>query len=228
MSIRVRFLKSAGALALLALFSASAPAEAVTISIEPSVTNAQLNDTFDVDIVVSGLGAVDDPGGISVAQAGFWLLFDDSILQGTGYVADPEGKMGTAICGFCDFGPGFLPPDLNPATPQFDLSFLADLLTHEELRALQGDSFILATLSFTAIGTGLTDLVLSKDPQAVYLVDGNFNEVDAAVQGAQVCVDALGRSCDLQPVPEPGSLSLLGLGAVAFAGAWRRRNARRA
>jgi hypothetical protein len=164
-----------------------------------------------VDILVSGLTGLEAIGSVSLV-----LNWNPAILTGVSYTPDPDDDMDVANCeaeavlGFptepsCDFSGGFGPGSL-------DLFFLAnDELNFAALKALQGAAFRLATVTFEAIGPGLT--LLTFDADGIFLGDptGQLEIPSAAVSG-DVCV---GGDCELQPIPEPSTFALLGAGAAA-------------
>jgi hypothetical protein len=181
-------------------------ANAALISIDPVSQNASIGDTVSADILVSGLAADESVGGVSLL-----LSFDGSILQGLSYLLDPGNVMGVALDPFNDFSPGFGGGGASP----LELFFLADLsLSDTDLKTLQGDSFVAATVSFTAIGNGLSGLNLSvAAPGGTFLSDAFGFELAAQSANGSVCVSAAGAGC-VQAVPEPGTPALLGLGLV--------------
>lgn len=200
------------AMAIMAATLLVGSSEAAVISISPASQNSTIGNTVNVDILVSlGLGEV--VGGVSL-----FLGFNPAILTGASYTVDPDSKMGTAACGFCDFSGGFSGGSL-------DLFFLADAaLNQAALGALQGGGFRLATVSFTATGNGTTPLTLSfAQPGGAFLSDANGNVLPASAVNGSVCV---GPGCGgPAPVPEPGTLVLLGMG-LAIAGLRHRRQMR--
>ncbi len=200
------------AMAIVAAMLFVGSSEAAVISISPASQNSTIGNTVNVDILVSlGLGEV--VGGVSL-----FLGFNPAILTGASFTVDPDAKMGTAACGFCDFSGGFSGGTL-------DLFFLADLaLNQAALGALQGGGFRLATVSFTATGNGTSPLNLSfAQPGGAFLSDANGNVLPATAVNGSVCV---GPTCGgPTPVPEPGTLVLLGMG-LAVAGLRHRRQMR--
>jgi hypothetical protein len=189
-------------------------ADAAVISVVPDVTVLQNGSTFAVDIVVSGLLDSEALGTVAMQ-----LEFNPSTLQGVSYVVDPENKMGVVDCeaatpGACDFSFGF-ESDLDPTTngSPLDLFFLSDpALDFAALRALQQDGFILATVTFQAIDTGLS-LLRVVSP---FLGDATGTQ-EVPVEDVQ--------NGGARVVPEPASASLLALGLGALALARRRRAA---
>jgi hypothetical protein len=205
---------------LAAVFAVSA--EAATISISPATQDANVGDPVAIDILLSGLAAGEHVGGVSLV-----LSFDESILTASSFTNDPDGKMGLAACEAeaagdpaepaCEFSFGF--GGVDP----LDLFFLAnDELDGPALKALQGTGFRLATVNFIAgPGTGVSPLTLSAIG-GVFLSDSTGTAaVGVQIVNGQVCV---GGNCGVQnPIPEPGTLSLLGLGAGALLARRRRK-----
>lgn len=190
----------------------STTANAALIGIDPVFQSANIGDTVSVDIVVSDLAADESVGGVSL-----FLSFDDSILRGEDFTLDPLNVMGNED----DFFSGFAGGDGSP----LELIFLADfLLDHAALQALQGDSFVAATVLFTAIGDGLSLLNLSVAPtDGIFLSDAEGSEIGTQAVNGSVCVgDPAG--C-VTTVPEPETMALLGLGfaLIAIRGCRRRR-----
>jgi hypothetical protein len=191
-------------LALAAILGAgiAVQAEAVPIvSIDPFRTDVGVGGTFSIDIVVSGLAAGEEVGGYSL-----FLSFDSTILKGTGYTDDPDGKMspGTAFPPV-GFGVGGVSP--------LELFFVADAGTS---LAAQGTGFRLAKVEFEALAAGFSKLELSvATPGGTFLSDGDGFDLPAGSKDGLVCVGAgAGGPC---AVPEPGLFALLGAGLSALA-----------
>jgi hypothetical protein len=189
---------------------AAARAEAAIISVVPVSQTVALGDPVSVELVVVGLKDNESVGGVSLT-----LSFNDSILAGASYLVDPDFKMGVALDPFNDFSAGFAGGNGSP----LELVFLADIsLDHTALKALQGASFTLATVTFDAIANGLSLLTLG-DIGGEFLsnADGLLTIPTQAANGL-VCV---GGNC--QVVPEPATFALLALGAGALAIRRRRQ-----
>ncbi len=144
--------------------------------------------------------------GASTSILGGWdldLTFDSSVIsyQSTGF--DPDDGL------LDNFG---LDLELIPGLLNLsDLSFSSS----PDLASAQnglGNTFVLATLEFAAIGVGTTDLVLTGNA---------FTDADAS--GLEVALTG-GSAEVIGEVPEPGILSLTGLSLVLLAFSRRRRH----
>jgi hypothetical protein len=179
-----------------------AQTEAAIISVSPVSQGGNIGDSITADIIVSGLAADESVGGVS-----FLLSFNDSVLSGTSFVIDPDDKMGAEL----DLSFGFT----GGAGSPLDVFFLADvLLDHDDLKALQGAGFRVATITFQAMANGFSGLVLSAtglSGEFLSNADGLTPIPTQAVNGS-VCI---GGTCPV--APEPGLIALLGAGLSAIA-----------
>jgi hypothetical protein len=159
------------------------------VYVSPAQQNVAAGDAVFVDIDVAGL--TEATGGFS-----FFVNFNNAFLQAVNYT------VGAGLGAAADFsGP------VVPGGP-FDL-YVFSIEDPADLPALQGASFTLVRLEFLAMANGvspvaLTDVVLSN-------ADGSATLDLDAVRNGSVCV---GGNC---VVPEPGSMMLLAVGAVAAA-----------
>ncbi|MGE0593060.1 MAG: PEP-CTERM sorting domain-containing protein [Vicinamibacterales bacterium] len=201
--------KAVGVLVLAALVAvgSAAKAEALTISITPSTQDAFVGNLVSVDIVASDI--TDPIGGFF-----FEIDFNDAVLAGDSYTNDPDGKMGPAPD---DFSLGFTGGNGSP----LDLFFIADATWDEtDLSTAQGASFILATIRFMAVGTGLSPIRINAFDISNW--DGSDTLPAAAVNGS-VCVGPQGSTVPPNcTVPEPGLFAMLGVGLAGLVVARRR------
>lgn len=191
------------------------------ISINPVAQTALVGDPVSVNIDVSGLAAAEEVGGFTIT-----LSFNNAILAGTTFVNDPGAKMG-AVANTLDFSAGFSGGTL-------DLAYYADAaLNQSALRALQGGGFTLATVNFTAVGNGVTPLTLSfAAPGGAFLSNGLGAVLPSSAQGGRVCVGEqfvrLQQCPEINAVPEPATIALLGTGVSTLLMRRRRQKQQQA
>ena len=174
-------------------------ASAIIIDIVPTSQNLQTGDAFDVDVVVSGLSAVNE----IVSTYDFDISYDTSILSAT---AVSFGQYLDDL-----FVPGFSFQDAILTTPGIvDFAELS-LLSDQELATQQPDSFLLASLSFQAVGVGISQLLFVSDPVGGIDVKGrNYSPLTVDVTGTQVTVSPAAS------VPEPNTFLLMLIALIAL------------
>lgn len=176
--------------------------EAVTLSLNPSSQSILPVGTAILDLEIAGLT---DGGPDSLGAFSLDILYDPVILSFTSAVFGP-------FLGDTDplaFETDFFVDDLTPGVVSLgETSFLFDF----ELDELQPASFGLATLSFTGLTAGFSNLVM----QNVVLSDAlGFVISDRIIENASVSV-----------VPEPATILLLA-GGMAGLGVFGRKRFRK-
>lgn len=176
----------------------AAPAEAVIIRFDPLVSVVYEGDSFGVDVWVRGLHASDS----DEIVAGFDLdvFFSGSILAATDFAfGSGLGPVDDTFYGFTS-GAGFA--DI------FQFNFL---LSDDELAAMQGGTVRLGTLQFVALGAGITPLWFGDDP----LFGRNIVGRDGLTLDPIFAIPAV--TVVRRAVPEPGTVTLVGLSLLALA-----------
>lgn len=181
-------------------------AQAVVLSLSPSTQNVSPGDAVSVDLSISGLGTGASP---SLGTFDVTVGFDTSVLSFVDAVfTDSLGSLAffEAFAFFDDtVGPGLVEL-VNTSLLEAD-SATCILCFGPYLNDIQGSSFVLATLNFTAIAPGTSPLSLS----GVLLGDENAQAlVPDDVTGAAVTV--IGAAV----VPVPGTLLLVCLGMLGI------------
>lgn len=180
----------------LALSLSAGSAQALSITLSLVVTTAEpveVGETVDVEVQIAGLAAGALP---SLRSYDLTIGFDDEILDFTGISYSSELTPGSTSG-----------PTEGAGTVQFkQISFTLDLTS-------QPDGFTLATLTFTALAVGDSDLD--------FLGLGTTSL--ASQSGGSLFPDLVSATGDTVTVPEPALLGLLALGLAATARTLRRR-----
>lgn len=182
------------------LFLFTAPSSAITIGLEPDSPEVNIGGRVDVAVTISGLG-----DGTAPSLGGFALTlgFDPSILS----ITDPP-VWGNQL-DIWDFGMNIQSYDYGTpgSADLFELSFDFSW----DLDDFQMGGFTLATLTFDALAVGTSPLSFSH----IDLADAMGDPLDADIQTSQILV--------IDPVPEPGTFFLLGIGLAGLAGVGRKK-----
>ena len=205
MKIRARIT----ALRAILLLAGAGAARALPVTLTTSSSGVAVGDQMSVDVGVSGLEAGGDP---SLVAYTLTIDFDDSLLEvvdvafGDGLGTPcPVGDPNPA----CEASASANPVDADSTRIQ-SISFLADL-------SAQPAAFLLATLTFEGIAEG--DAVIA-------LVEDAFTEFVVRDEGISIeSPDSPLPSVEVTVVPEPGTATLLALGASLLASTRRTRPA---
>ncbi|MEM7409094.1 MAG: cohesin domain-containing protein [Myxococcota bacterium] len=183
----------------LALSLTGASAGAATLAFATPATDPAISDLFTVDIVAAGLGNGVAP---SVGAYDFDIAFDAGLIQFIDAV--PGGELGD---------PNGMPPTTffsqNAAGGVLDI-FEVSFLAPAALDAAQGDTVVLATLTFQAIAAGTTALSFDQ----ALLSDALGNDLMPTVMGASLTIPA---------IPEPSAALIFGT-ALWIAARYGRRS----
>ena len=178
-----------------------APAHAAAVEVIPSATQIAPGGTVDISVVISGLPNLASPalGGYDIA-----LTFDPGVLA---FVPGSE-VVGPQL------GSPFLslvttPVPAGSPTVVFEVSFLDP----GALAASQPGGFTLFTLTYMAVGSGVSPLSLGPAFPGIPMLSDEFGDPLAASLVAS----------SVQVVPEPATLLLTGSGLLALASYGRRR-----
>ncbi len=191
---------------VLAALVTAAPARAITIGFSPSSQTVDVGDLVFVDVVVSGLDAFEE----IVAAYDLDVTYNPAIVSATGVV------FGNALGDEALFE---VFNDFDILTPgRIDFAAVS-LLDDQDVNALQGDSVVLATLSFIALNPGTTPLIFDPVTTPSILIV-SFGAIPPDP------VDALSGEIIVRgPVqtPEPSTLWLGLVGLLAARKLRRRR-----
>jgi hypothetical protein len=183
------------------MFFAATESRAVSLGFSSKPLTVVEGEMFSVDLAVSGLGDSMSLGGFDLN-----LLYDPSVLSLR------DVMYGDPVIGDQLAAPYLDTKTLTVAGPGVVRLSELSLEVPVILDLLQADSFVLARLSFNALGHGTTSLRISDE----LLSDAWGEGLDAEVLTGVINVDA-------QPVPEPGSCLLVATGLVGLAGIRLRR-----
>ena len=186
-------------LALLIAVALPATGSAAPIlKLEPAFQSGNIGDIFNVALVIDNLGPTEEVDRIDVD-----ISFNTSVLAplaitpgiGLGTAADQVTLSSSFSGGVADFA-------------QFSL------LDELELQTRQGTSFLLATLTFQGIANGSSNFLITQ----ATVLDFAQQSLSPSLENAAIRV---GVAPPTTPVPEPGTLLLLGAGIAGLR--WKRR-----
>ena len=179
-----------------------------TLSFNPSTSNVNINDVFSVDVVISGL----ENGGDEIVSAfDLDVGFDASILQANSVTFGLS--LGDPV-----FFEAFTDSDLS--NPGFVNLAELSLLPDPVLQALQGDSIVLASIEFTALAGGASNLSFISGLFGYDVKGLNAALLDINVEDGLVNV---ATPSTVVPVPAALPLMVSGLAFLGFQGRRRKQ-----
>jgi len=200
------------ALISVVLLVAGVNAEAVSVWVDPASQTVGVGDVLTVDIVIDGLGDETAP---SLAAWSLDLSYDGGILGTTDVFYG--SRLGLNMQ---------MPPQyFMLSTPGETVRLAQSSVMPWSLDTSQPAGFSLARLDLLALSPGSSDLVLSN----VFLTSASYDSVGYAIPitdftTADGHVEVLGGAA---PIPEPGTLLLLGAGLAGLGLARRQGRERR-
>ena len=214
-----RFIQSSAiCFALLATLLAFSPGQsyAVSITFDPADQDVWLGNKAMVDVVISGLGAYDAP---SLGAFDFTIGFDPAILA-LSNVSFGDPFLGDQLD---IWGLGGNPMDTLGLSPGAVNMYEISLDLPAELEMYQADTFVLVSLAFDTLAPGTSDLDLLPGLIPPVFGDAWGESLGYTVEPGSITVVQGGTA----PVPEPGTILLLGSGLLGLAG-FRRKVSRTA
>jgi hypothetical protein len=186
-------------LVLLGLAAGPRAALAISIGFVPAVQTVGVGASVAVDVVVTGL----EPDQI-VAAYDLDVAYDPLVVTAVSVsFGSGLGTLGSEVL-----------TDSDLATAGIVDFAAVSLRSDADLAASQGDAVTIATLHFTAAALGASSLTLVSAPPFGIDVKGLADGI--------LAFDPVGDGA-IHVVPEPSTLTLLGVGLLGFGGRARRR-----
>jgi hypothetical protein len=181
------------------------PATAALITFVPAEDHIDIGETVDVAVNISGLG--DE----ILSAFDLDLFFDEAIIDNIVVTHNAVSQFG------------------GLANSLFDTNFFAgrtenidaSLLFDEELAATQANAFTILTFTFRGVANGFSTLAFGPD----LFFERNFTGLNAeslVMDIGTACISVGTGTCQVQ-VPEPATISLLGIGLLGALALRRRR-----
>lgn len=187
------------------LFSFAGTAGAIQLHFDQSSITVDPLDMFTIDLLVSDLGVGGAP---SVGDFDVDILFDETQVQFEDYALG-TGLGDVSLGDAWDFSWGYL------GFGSIDIAEVS-ALSAIELNNNQLDQFVLATLTFSCLGSGTSFIEIDSTDPLLTLGDADGNPLDFDLGGpVQINQTA--------PVPEPSTILLVGTGLLGIMGFGRKR-----
>ncbi len=191
-------------LLVVALLAHPSVVRGISFSLDPADQSVELGTPVSINVRISGLGSGSAP---SLGAFDFNLGFDPAVLAFTS-ISFGDPVLGDQLGPLLGSITGSSVDAVTGSVNQFGVSL--DLPS--DLNALQADTFVLTSLTFSSVGVGATPLIIS---------DLVLGDAEGAPLSAQI-INGSARVTKTVVVPEVGSTAVLMIAGFAAISAMRR------